>query len=289
MTIKNKKLLTLSIALGFSLILLLGVIFYKNNMDKLPQAQAVISTSNELHGWAWSSNVGWISFNCYEPGFMNVCGTSNYKTTLDFNNGKLAGFAWSSNIGWIDVNPQNGFPQPPNHGLQFDLVSGKFTGWAKALSASGNGWDGWIKITDGQIGTGVNTGRIVSSINPNDGGWAWGSNVVGWLKFYDASFSNFGVKVPTLACNFSAAPSNIIPPQKSALKWECNALAAAGNSCSLSSFGSKPSDGTQEVRPTITTTYTLVCNGFGGPITNQTTVTVGNPATPTKIIETNPR
>jgi hypothetical protein len=47
------------------------------------------------------------------------------------------------------------------------------TGWAKAIAADGNGWDGWISFA----GTGY--GPTLSGSNIT--GYAWGSDVVGWI------------------------------------------------------------------------------------------------------------
>lgn len=56
-----------------------------------------------MSGWAWSENIGWISFNSTDdqdpstPGIQPA--TSNYGVNKNAD-GTLAGYAWSSNIGW---------------------------------------------------------------------------------------------------------------------------------------------------------------------------------------------
>lgn len=74
-------------------------------------------------------------------------------------------------------------------------------------------------------------------------------------------------------CSFSADPSSIILPQSSTLSWSCS----YADSCEIDQ-GIGPvskTSGTQEVRPSQTTTYTLTCNGFDGPKSWQSTVNVG--------------
>ncbi len=70
----------------------------------------VDTTTGDLHGYAWSDNYGWLSFNCLEgsESKTSVCGTSNYKVSIDQHNGEWSGHAWSSNIGWISFNCETG-------------------------------------------------------------------------------------------------------------------------------------------------------------------------------------
>jgi len=166
-----------------------------NNPSKISRA-----ASDSLNGWAWSSNIGWVSFNCQDA---NVCSTSDYKVQFDSSNGKLSGYAWSSNIGWIQFDPSGPYPEDPKTSAVVDLKTGVVSGWLRALSYNhsyDDGWDGWIKITDAK----VNNGKLE--------GWAWGGLVVGWLNFYD-------VNAPTLTGNFTlslngSAGCNFVP-----LKW----------------------------------------------------------------------
>ncbi len=95
------------------------------------------------------------------------------------------------------------------------------TGWVKALSADGNGWDGWISLAgDGATWNGsscvgandylgtnrCNYGVKLNLITGDFEGYAWGSDVVGWIDFNPA----FGGVVynnppppppPTTKCN----------------------------------------------------------------------------------------
>ena len=251
----------------------------------LPVLRAdAFTNDNEVRGYAWSSNIGWISFNCLD---RLVCGSgpgkSDYRTTVDLSTGAMSGYAWSSNIGWIDVNPTAGYPAAPSHGMRLDMTTGTMTGWVRALSY-GSGWDGWIKITNAKVGTG---GYVLNTID-GKGGWAWGGDVVGWVQFHTGAFPFI---VPHADCDFSASPATITLPEKSTLAWSCNSLTTV-NSCAIDNgVGTKlPISGSRQAAPSKGTTYTLTCQGFGGPVIKAAVVSLtGETATGTiRIIETTP-
>jgi hypothetical protein len=164
------------------------------------------ATTHEVDGYAWSSNIGWISFNCKTGGAnqANVCiangGASDYKVLLDDTTGKLSGYAWSTNIGWISFNEAHIVGCPAGGANcttpSINLTDGAITGWARACAGTVNGdctgasrtdgWDGWIELSGtnhtspdltgaGGVSYKKLTGEIV--------GYAWGSNVVGWIQF----------------------------------------------------------------------------------------------------------
>jgi hypothetical protein len=155
----------------------------------------------ELDGYAWSSNIGWVSMNCKTGGVTgnDICATSNYKVNLN-SAGALTGYAWSSNIGWIRFDGLSSFPVSAGTVAASARVTGTypnltFEGWARACagttSAAGvcstmtsrtDGWDGWISLRS----TTAPAHSIVMSGNPpeaNNGSYAWGSSVVGWIDF----------------------------------------------------------------------------------------------------------
>ncbi len=156
---------------------------------------SIVALSSRVHafavpptpigGYAWSSNIGWISLNCEEggPGQSNVCGTSNYDViSSGFPTGTLSGYAWSSNIGWVSFNYNDvqGCPVPQGSSCQGKVArDGTVTGWARAISAIGrtDGWDGWIDLGSTGYGDGLTAQDGVLS------GFAWGGNVVGWVSF----------------------------------------------------------------------------------------------------------
>lgn len=129
------------------------------------------ASTDNMSGYAWSSNIGWVSFNCTND---SSCGTSNYGVNKDAS-GNLTGYAWSSNIGWIKFGGLAGFPGGSGTTAQnAQIVSGNLIGWAQALS-NGGGWDGWISFT----GTGYGVTQSGATLT----GYAWGSSVIGWLSF----------------------------------------------------------------------------------------------------------
>lgn len=134
-------------------------------------AHAYASLAGPLYGYAWSDTIGWVSFNCADT---NSCSKVNYSVQLDAS-GNVTGYAWSDNIGWVQAySSDSGCPQTP---CRAQLVSGKLQGWMKALAADGRGWDGWISLS------GSNYGPTFNNTTGSFSGYAWGSDVVGWLDF----------------------------------------------------------------------------------------------------------
>ncbi|MFA6177803.1 MAG: hypothetical protein WC694_02840 [Candidatus Paceibacterota bacterium] len=137
---------------------------------------ASASVTDNMSGYAWSSNIGWISFNCTNN---NSCATSNYGVNKDAS-GNLVGYAWSPNIGWIQFGGLSSFPiGSGTQSINAKINGNNLQGWAKAPSASdgSSGWDGWISLS----GAGPNYGVILTG---NDfSGYAWGSEVIGWINF----------------------------------------------------------------------------------------------------------
>lgn len=81
-----------------------------NSCSKSNYQVSLNKTTNELEGYAWGENIGWVSFNCNTGGSEggNVCATSNYKVTIDSDTGEWGGYAWSENFGWISFNCETG-------------------------------------------------------------------------------------------------------------------------------------------------------------------------------------
>lgn len=138
---------------------------------------------HNMSGFAWSSNIGWISFNCTNDSSCGSTGETNYGVHMA-SDGSLCGdetcsvpgYAWSPNIGWIQFGSLSGFPTGEGTQAQNANVNGNnLKGWAKALSADGNGWDGWISLSG--------SGYSVNKSSADFTGYAWGGSVVGWILF----------------------------------------------------------------------------------------------------------
>jgi hypothetical protein len=146
--------------------------------------------SNSLSGWAWSSNIGWLSASSTQT---NAGGGGPYGLTVDSSSGNITGYMWSSNIGWVQFGGLSGFPTngTTQANATVNLSTGKVDGWARAFAGVGrtDGWDGWIELQGANhlsadatgnggvtyLTSGSNAGAFV--------GYAWGSDVVGWLQF----------------------------------------------------------------------------------------------------------
>jgi hypothetical protein len=184
--------------------------------------RATAGTNENLSGWAWSSNIGWISFNSNNdhdsvtPGIQAAA--SNYGVTADAT-GKLSGYAWSSNIGWISFNRTSGCPgtaDNPSCTPTVNQIDWQLRGWAQACAGRVNaqacsgsdrmdGWDGWISLFGGTTHTVQINGCSYS-------GYAWGGPIVGWISFssindhdavtpgIQAATSPYGVFGNGLAC-----------------------------------------------------------------------------------------
>ncbi|MDI6602942.1 MAG: PKD domain-containing protein [Patescibacteria group bacterium] len=193
---KKPIYLLLIIILGLSLIGWLSYLELSQEMKESVQA----ATTDNVSGWAWSENIGWISFNNTTGG-----GTVNYGVNIDSKTGEFSGYAWSENIGWIDFAPAGPYPSDPQSLVKLDFGTNKVSGWARALS-HGDDWDGWIKLSKGPNDSGPDYG--VSRRLPCEGkggvasfeGYAWGSDVIGWIKFKGTAQDGSDYKVQTALC-----------------------------------------------------------------------------------------
>ena len=158
---------------------------------------------HNVSGYAWSENIGWISFNSIncdtdQNGFIDsgdcdgdnaTISVINYGVNIDQTTGKFSGYAWSENIGWISFERSDtGVPpldDPCPDGActaKIDNVGNlgisdvNIIGWAKVLAHDG-GWDGWIRFDHGK------ENEVSISSNGDFYGWAWSDMVVGWISF----------------------------------------------------------------------------------------------------------
>lgn len=141
-------------------------------------------SDDNIIGYAWSENMGWISFNCTNE---SNCASSNYGVDVDMLTGEFSGYAWSSNIGWIDFSPSGPYPGAPYHGVKYEYGDSgserRVTGWAKTLVLEDEGWiklnsdpwlSGWdqrrqITIDSNDINNDLDQFPVPVSINNNAG------------------------------------------------------------------------------------------------------------------------
>ncbi len=175
-----------------------------------------------LSGAAWSSTIGWVSFNSAN----SWTGSSVPYVVRSDADGYLSGHAWNPNIGWLSFNrADTGTPPQADIstggvGAIARLSGNRLIGWARFLSActknaqgrctgtnpEAGGWDGWVSLSDfsgaasygvGFDGTILGGGAYATSV-------AWGSTNVGWLSFSKAAVGYDAV---------SLVPANQAPPE----------------------------------------------------------------------------
>ena len=157
-----------AIALLGAVLLIVGAALFVAPRPVLSQ-----SSATSIAGYAWSDNIGWIDLSCSNAG---VCGTNPFGLSVN-GSGIISGYAWSDNIGWISANSSD-LIGCPSGSCTATLNGGVLSGWLKALSADNNGWDGWISLNGSGYGPTVANGMFT--------GYAWGSDVIGWISFANA-------------------------------------------------------------------------------------------------------
>lgn len=191
------------------------------------------TASDNVTGYGWSPNIGWLSMNNCQGG---TCGSQGYGVSImPTAPGTVSGYAWSPNIGWISFNDMG---CPPNvsgcsGGVSIDWANPNsdgtvnLKGWARACSVltsgcSGTGsyvdnsrrgdWDGFIALNGSTWG-----GRL----NPTTGvmtGYAWGSDVIGWM-----SLAGMQINLPPpqpVVVTLASADACIPAGQKGRFTWD---------------------------------------------------------------------
>lgn len=148
---------------------------------------ATADTTQNVSGFGWSSNIGWISFNNTSSG-----DATNYGVNVDVS-GNFSGYAWSPSVGWISFSPGDLTPGVSGCTVApcaptFNWTTKAVTGWARAMTATSGGWDGWISLAGVKL-DGTDT-------------YAWGADVVGWLDFKGVTV---GVAAPPAPAPVSAS------------------------------------------------------------------------------------
>jgi len=337
----NFSFLKPKLILVLFLIIALGIISVFS-FQRTEQVKA--GAADNVSGFAWSSNIGWISFNSTncdsdgdgitDTGNYSQCpvglSISDYGVNID-SNGILSGYAWSSNVGWISFNrsetgtpPDTPFNGPETYIAKVSnpsqLGSGNVTveGWARALAACDSipcsssgagsntgGWDGWIKLGPLVI-AGTDYGVYVDS-NGDFHNWAWAGDVIGWLSFNSAEgggTTNYKVTLSGVNnFDFSLTASGDITVNQGdtgSNSISANLLSGTSQAVSFSVVSGLPTGATAAFTPvscnptcfstlsistdatTPTGTYLITVQGQGGGLTRTTTfnLIVNPPAAP---------
>jgi hypothetical protein len=211
----------------------------------------------DVLGYAWGATtdapyggVGWINFNCKSApdpdpsGTINACngaaGAWGVKMNLShtINQGQLSGYAWSDNLGWLSFNAadtarcfSDSLRVNPMTATVVDLDNPTaglvIKGWARFVSpdqAGGNsgGWDGCVSFHDKAPNLARNLYKTSVAYPSGDlSGFAWGSNVVGWISF-DCNGCDTRVVIDQSAANINFwADDTYVPPGGSThLHWQ---------------------------------------------------------------------
>ncbi|PIR12762.1 hypothetical protein COV49_04495 [Candidatus Falkowbacteria bacterium CG11_big_fil_rev_8_21_14_0_20_39_10] len=246
--------------LGFIIILIIAV-YGCFKFGANPET-AMAATSDNVAGYAWSENAGWLSFNCADTG---SCETSDYGVHINQADNNFNGYAWSDSLGWISF--QESASPPDSYGFSifcpnacnaynnctacYDDQTQRIYGWAKILSL---GDDGWVKMSNFVAGAfgfpkpfpiKFNQEEIVYGIefDPITGdfsGWAWNGsdndNGLGWISFncaddgaggcegHDYRVHSFSYTSPVLsdlsAPNWSLGQACAMYARQSFLRWQ---------------------------------------------------------------------
>ncbi|MCK9578933.1 MAG: hypothetical protein M0Q92_00595 [Methanoregula sp.] len=227
--------------------------------DQAPTKQVNASIADNVSGWAWNSNIGWVSFNCTNKACRNIgyqgnfcttdadCGGAasscmsdcslgtNYGVTIDLATGNLSGYAYSSNSGWVsfqETPPETTFRascQTPSActgacSACYNSSNGKVFGWAKIINMGDNGW---TKLSDDTDSDWVNKGVQINSSGAFTG-WAWNANSdgtgIGWISFNcaDANAGGCSGHDYHVQANIISQPQNVAVTQ--AVGSKCSGL-----------------------------------------------------------------
>lgn len=253
------------------------------------------STTDNITGWAWSGNVGWISMNCKTGGSSSsdICFKSNYGVNLN-TDGTLTGYAWSDNVGWIKFGGLSGFPVHESsvaQNAQVNFSTGQVSGWVRVCGGTINGncdsmaiptdktWDGWISLS-GTKNTSPDMSGAGGVTYKSDGafvGFAWGTNVMGWVDFSGVigpvNELTFQVYRTASGIETAGGSTTIGPGETATLVWSspglsspCIASAKPADFDWNSSTAPEISEEKREkiVMPIQTTVYELQCKDSSG-------------------------
>ncbi len=276
---------------GLALCLVTAVVILGLMHISTVKAQSSSTASVPLFGWGWSSTIGHISFNSANTGAGDATDPS-YSVVKQYT-GDLSGFAWSPNIGWIKFGGLSGFPTNGTTAGNAKVGASSITGWARAcagtikfgdsptlpvypgdcstMTSRSDGWDGWIELS------GVNH---TLGYNPTTGvidGFAWGGDVVGWLRMNLVASSTPTTTPAPLYCSIS---NQLKQGTTHTITWTSNSSYCYGTSAPSGPFTVNAPNGSIDIpTPSATTIYNLNCNKESGGQQfwcGSTTITVGD-------------
>ncbi len=221
-TFKNIFAQKKSLIMSFAVVAVLAVAMIASLSHHNAQAATTdVTLHGDLHGYAWSSTIGWISLNCAEGSVTggSVCAVSPYKVSV--NSDLFSGYAWSSNVGWISFNDSDLAAcsgSTPRAGQLNEIPATPVVfGWARVISGTdASGADGCIRLgtsPTGTYGLSYDSGTTVTmGGSPLPGhaltGFAWGDVNVGWVNFNYATISFSTSAIVTL---YAKTPSGLAP------------------------------------------------------------------------------
>ena len=152
----------------FAVCLIIGVFWVFSSVEKVES-----TAGDNVFGWAWSDNMGWICFNSVD----DPATSKDYGVHIDDATGEFSGYAWSDFVGWISFNKGElgGCPAGTCEAV-LDRDTGEVSGWAKVLSSNS-----WIRLSDrtnGFIGDDV----YIDTGTGDFHNYAW-SDDYGWISF----------------------------------------------------------------------------------------------------------
>jgi hypothetical protein len=143
----------------------------------IPYGVKIDWPTGNFSGYAWSSNVGWVSFN------RKTCngGADNGKGCIQASDCDGSVPCELTGPGAAGVPPGPPYDGSEDFIANYNSGTGAVTGWAKTLSL---GDDGWIKLSDASWSNGV----TINGTSKEFKGWAWNGNDVantgiGWISF----------------------------------------------------------------------------------------------------------
>lgn len=164
-------------------------------------APARAGASDNVSGWAWAAEAGWMSMNAtncldlnrdVDPDPCELAG-NDYGVTIAAD-GRITGYAWSRSAGWICVGAtctgSGGAVPMGGWQARVNAISGQLTGWAKAVSLGDGGWISFSCENGGTCGTVA----YRTTVNPATGivggaGWngardgARAASAIGWVSW----------------------------------------------------------------------------------------------------------